>query len=132
MVSKGCRCPKTGLASVHRRTVRRQRIRMIVTYALLGVRGVVVLFLYWMVLTSLKSYSAYSSESIPEIFTLHPSPENYREAFTAVPLARYFLNTLIFTLATTAPMLIVIVFSAFALRDWNSRGGTSCLRHSCH
>ena len=112
---QGVSVPENRLASAHRRTVRRQRIRMIVTYALLGVWGVVVLFpFYWMVLTSLKSYSAYSSESIPKFFTLHPSLENYREAFTAVPLARYFLNTLIFTLATTALMLIVIVFSAFA------------------
>lgn len=112
---QGVSVPENRLASAHRRTVRRQRIRMIITYALLGVWGVVVLFpFYWMVLTSLKSYSAYSSESIPKFFTLHPSLENYREAFTAVPLARYFLNTLIFTLATTALMLIVIVFSAFA------------------
>ena len=120
---QGVSVPENRLASVHRRTVRRQRIRMIVTYALLGVWGVVVLFpFYWMVLTSLKSYSAYSSESIPKFFTLHPSLENYREAFTAVPLARYFLNTLIFTLATTALMLIVIVFSAFAFARLVFRG----------
>ena len=120
---QGVSVPENRLASAHRRTVRRQRIRMIVTYALLGVWGVVVLFpFYWMVLTSLKSYSAYSSESIPKFFTLHPSLENYREAFTAVPLARYFLNTLIFTLATTALMLIVIVFSAFAFARLEFRG----------
>ena len=120
---QGVSVPENRLASAHRRTVRRQRIRMIVTYALLGVWGVVVLFpFYWMVLTSLKSYSAYSSESIPKFFTLHPSLENYREAFTAVPLARYFLNTLIFTLATTALMLIFIVFSAFAFARLEFRG----------
>ena len=120
---QGVSVPENRLASAHRRTVRRQRIRMIVTYALLGVWGVVVLFpFYWMVLTSLKSYGAYSSESIPKFFTLHPSLENYREAFTAVPLARYFLNTLIFTLATTALMLIVIVFSAFAFARLEFRG----------
>ena len=120
---QGVSVPENRLASAHRRTVRRQRIRMIVTYALLGVWGVVVLFpFYWMVLTSLKSYSAYSSESIPKFFTLHPSLENYREAFTAVPLARYFLNTLIVTLATTALMLIVIVFSAFAFARLEFRG----------
>ena len=64
---QGVSVPENRLASAHRRTVRRQHIRMIVTYALLGVWGVVVLFpFYWMVLTSLKSYSAYSSESIPK------------------------------------------------------------------
>ena len=35
-------------------------------------------------------------------------------AFTAVPLADYFVNTLIFTLSTTAVMLIVTVLAAFA------------------
>ena len=40
--------------------------------------------------------------------------ENYTEAFTAVPLARYFMNTVIFTGVTTALMLVVIVLAAFA------------------
>ena len=49
---QGVSVPENRLASAHRRTVRRQRIRMIITYALLGVWGVVVLFpFYWMVLT---------------------------------------------------------------------------------
>ena len=48
--------------------------------------------------------------------------ENYTEAFTAVPLARYFLNTLIFTLATTAAMLAVTVLAAFAFSRLAFRG----------
>ena len=86
-----------------------------VTYFLLTVWALFVLFpFYWMVLTSLKSYSAYNGEYIPTFFTLSPTLENYREAFSAVPLAGYFLNTLVFTLATTALMLFVIVFAAYA------------------
>jgi multiple sugar transport system permease protein len=113
----------TRLTAIRRRAARNQRIRLIITYALLGVWAVVVLFpFYWMVLTSVKSYSAYSSESIPKFFTLHPSLENYREAFTQVPLARYFLNTLIFTVVTTLLMLIVIVFSAFAFARLDFKG----------
>ncbi len=84
-------------------------------YLFLAFWAVVVLFpFYWMVLTSVKSFSAYSSESTPAFYTLSPTLENYREAFTAVPLARYFLNTFIFTVATTALMLIVIVLAAYA------------------
>lgn len=52
---------------------------------------------YWMVLTSLKSYGAYNSEHIPAFFTLSPTLENYVQAFTAVPLGGYLLNTLIFS-----------------------------------
>ena len=95
----------------------------ILIYSMLVVWAVIVLFpFYWMVLTSVKSYSSYNSEFIPRLFTLSPTLENYREAFTAVPLARYFLNTLIFTLATTAIMLVVTVLSAYAFARMNFKG----------
>ena len=77
---------------------------------------------YWMVLTSIKSYSAYNSEYIPKFFTLYPTLQNYAEAFSAVPLARYFLNTLIFTVVTTCLMLVVITLAAFAFARLNFRG----------
>ena len=94
-----------------------------VIYALLAVWAVVVLFpFYWMVLTSVKSYGAYNSEYIPKFFTLSPTLQNYFDAFTEVPLAKYFLNTVIFTVATTALMLLVIVFAAFAFARLQFRG----------
>jgi multiple sugar transport system permease protein len=94
---------------------RNDRILRTVTYILLGFWALVVLFpFYWMLLTSVKSYSAYNGEYIPQFFTANPTLENYREAFTAVPLAKYFTNTIIFTLATTAIMLAVIVLAAYA------------------
>lgn len=94
-----------------------------VTYALLTVWAVVVLFpFYWMLLTSVKSYSSYNSEYIPKFFTLSPTMQNYVDAFTAVPLADYFMNTLIFTVATTAVMLFVTVFAAFAFARLEFRG----------
>ena len=94
-----------------------------VTYILLVFWAIVVLFpFYWMVLTSLKSYSAYNSEYIPQLYTLSPTLQNYKDAFTAVPLARYFTNTLIFTLATTATMLVVTVLAAYAFARLKFRG----------
>ena len=102
---------------------RRQAVRRAVTYVLLALWAVIVLFpFYWMVLTSVKSYSAYSAERIPAFFTLSPTLQNYHDAFTAVPLARYFLNTLVFTVATTAIMLVVITLAAFAFARLNFRG----------
>lgn len=102
---------------------RRRAVRRAVTYVLLALWAVIVLFpFYWMVLTSVKSYSAYSSERIPAFFTLSPTLQNYRDAFTAVPLGRYFLNTVIFTVATTAIMLVVITLAAFAFARLNFRG----------
>ena len=94
-----------------------------VVYALLGLWALIVLFpFYWMVLTSVKSYSAYNSEFIPQLFTLSPTLQNYLDAFTQVPLDDYFLNTVIFTLATTALMLVVTVLAAFAFSRMNFKG----------
>ncbi len=102
---------------------RRNWLRKSITYAGLFLWGIMVLFpFYWMLLTSVKGYGAYNSEYIPQLFTLSPTFENYVHAFTAVPLARYFLNTLIFTLATTAIMLVVTVLAAFAFARLNFRG----------
>ncbi|MBQ7933352.1 MAG: carbohydrate ABC transporter permease [Lachnospiraceae bacterium] len=100
-----------------------ERVRKTVIYLLLSVWALVVLFpFYWMVLTSVKSYSAYNSEYIPKLYTLSPTLQNYVDAFTTVPLGRYFLNTLIFTIATTALMLVVIVLAAFAFARLEFKG----------
>ena len=97
--------------------------RQTVTHILLALWALIVLFpFYWMLLSSVKSYSAYNSEYIPAFFTLSPTLENYRDAFTAVPLGRYFVNTLVFTLGTTALMLVVTVLAAFAFARLNFRG----------
>lgn len=111
----------------YKKTERRDRVKKAAfnafKYLMLGIWGVIVLFpFYWMVLTSIKSYSAYNSEYIPKFFTLYPTPQNYAEAFSAVPLARYFLNTLIFTVVTTCLMLVVITLAAFAFARLNFRG----------
>ena len=87
----------------------------VLIYIMLGVWAMMVLFpFYYMILTSLKSQGAYNSEFTPKLYTLAPTLENYRTAFSAVPLGDYFLNTLIFTLLTTAIMLVVSVLAAFA------------------
>lgn len=84
-------------------------------YVFLIFWALIVLFpFYWMVLTSVKDYAAYNAEYIPQFFTLSPTMQNYADAFTTVPLGKYLLNTLIFTVVTTALMLVVITLAAFA------------------
>lgn len=101
----------------------RSLIGKAVIYVLLSLWALMVLFpFYWMILTSLKSYGSYNAEYIPTLYTLAPTLENYREAFSAVPLGRYFLNTIIFTLGTTAIMMVVITLAAFAFARVNFRG----------
>ena len=95
----------------------------VLIYVFLAIWAVIVLFpFYWMVLTSLKSFASYNSEYIPRFFTTEPTLQNYADAFTTVPLGRYFLNILIFTVATTGLMMLVIVPAAFAFARLEFRG----------
>ena len=101
----------------------RQRVTKTVTYIFLTVWGLLVLFpFYWMLLSSVKSYSSYNSEIVPKFFTLSPTMENYASAFSTVNLSGYLLNTLIFALATTALMMAVIIFAAFAFARLDFKG----------
>ena len=106
---------RTDYIKIEKNARMRKKTVSVITYILLVLWAVIVLFpFYWMILTSVKSYGAYNSENIPQFFTLSPTLENYGAAFTEVPLGKYLLNTTIFTLATTAIMLAVITFAAFA------------------
>lgn len=113
----------TDYAKIEKQARIRSRVRSTVVHILLSLWAVIVLFpFYWMVLTSVKSYSAYNSEYIPKFFTLSPTLQNYVGAFTAVPLGRYFTNTLVFTLITTLLMLSVITLAAFAFARLEFKG----------
>ena len=103
-------------------SVRKKSVKA-VTYVMLSLWGIVVLFpFYWMILTSLKGYGEYNSEYIPKFFTETPTLQNYVDAFQTVPLGRYLVNTLIFTVATTAIMMVVITLAAYAFARLSFRG----------
>lgn len=113
----------TDYVKIEKQAKIRSRVRSTVVHILLSLWAVIVLFpFYWMMLTSVKSYSAYNSEYIPKFFTLSPTLQNYVDAFTAVPLGRYFTNTLVFTLITTLLMLSVITLAAFAFARLEFKG----------
>ncbi len=102
---------------------KRKAVKKAITYTLLGIWAVLVLFpFYWMLLSSIKGYGDYNAESTPQFITLNPTLENYIIAFTSVPLLDYFINTLIFTVATTAIMIVIIVPAAFAFARLNFKG----------
>lgn len=101
----------------------RTLVSKILVYALLVFWALIVLFpFYWMILTSVKGYAAYNAELVPRFFTTEPVLRNYVDAFTTVSLGRYFLNTFIFTMATTALMLLVIIPAAFAFARLDFKG----------
>jgi multiple sugar transport system permease protein len=71
----------TDYAKIEKQARIRSRVRSTVVHILLSLWAVIVLFpFYWMVLTSVKSYSAYNSEYIPKFFTLSQT--------TSTPLRR--------------------------------------------
>lgn len=108
---------------IERSEKRRQIFGKGVIYLFLTVWALIVLFpFYWMLLTSVKSYGSYNAEYIPAFFTTSPTLENYTAAFTAVPLAKYLINTLFFTVVTTAVMMLVITLAAYAFARLNFPG----------
>lgn len=114
---------RTDYGTIEKSIKNRGTVVRIITYVLLFVWAGIVLFpFYWMILTSVKSYGAYNSEYIPKFYTLSPTLQNYVDAFTAVSLGRYLINTLVFTLITTLIMLVVITLAAFAFARLEFRG----------
>ena len=100
-----------------------KKIKKTIVYILLGIWALVVLFpFYWMILSSIKSFGEYNAEMIPSFIAKNPTLENYFTAFSSVPLVDYFFNTIIFTVLTTALMLLIIVPAAFAFARLNFKG----------
>ena len=94
-----------------------------IIYIFLAIWALVVLFpFYWMILTSFKDYGSYNAEYVPKFYATDPTIDNYVNAFTQVDLGRYFLNTILFTFATTFLMLVVIVLAAFAFSRLQFKG----------
>ena len=92
-------------------------------FVFLTLWALIVLFpFYWMVLTSFKDTTLFMDEKVPTFFTTEPTLANYSKAFTEVPLGRFLLNTLIYTVATTGLMMIVIVPAAFAFARLEFKG----------
>ena len=102
---------------------RSRAVSKVLIIIFLAIWALIVLFpFYWMVLTSFKDTTLFMDEKIPTFFTTEPTLANYSKAFTEVPLGRFLLNTLIFTVVTTGLMLVVIVPAAFAFARLEFKG----------
>ena len=99
------------------------KLKKTLIYVLLTLWALIVLFpFYWMILTSVKSYGSYNAEYIPSFFTLSPTLQNYVDAFTTVSLGKYLLQTFLFTVVTTALMVVVSTLAAFAFARLEFKG----------
>jgi len=95
------------------------------SYILLAFWAFMVLFpFYWMIITSLKTAAEYNAELTPSFYPTSFEYRNYINAFgtRGVDLLRYLFNTLIFTVVTTALMMVVIVPAAYAFARLDFKG----------
>jgi ABC-type glycerol-3-phosphate transport system permease component len=89
-------------------------------YVVVGVAVLVVLFpLLWMVAAALKTNGEIIDPSAPLIPT-HPQWSNLSAAWDAAPFGRFFLNTLLFSVFTTAGQIVTGMLAgyAFAMFDF--------------
>lgn len=97
--------------------------RKIIIYIFLIIWALIVIFpFYWMIITSLKSFTAYNAEQVPSLIAMPPTIINYLTAFKEVSLARYLVNTLLFSVGTTIITVVVITLAAFAFARLNFKG----------
>ena len=78
-------------------------VLLILIYLFLIIAALSVLFpFYWMIVTSFKTLADYTQESVPAFIPTTLTFENYVTAWVSVSLGRYMINTVIFSLTTTA------------------------------
>jgi len=97
-------------------------VARIIGYIILTiVAGMMVVPFMWMVTTSFKTQGtefSYPPQILPSQFDL----TNYQTLFNNLPFARYFLNTVIVTLATVTGQLVVCSLAAYGFARLNFMG----------
>lgn len=102
-----------------------RHLRLVLSYALILVVGIFVLFpFYWMVASSLKSTVEIFSIP-PTWWPVHPTLGAYSDLANDPLFPRYFLNSVIVACGTTILAIIVGSLAAFALARFRFRGGST-------
>lgn len=108
---------------ISRSAIVKSIVMKVITYTFLAICAIVVIFpFYWMILTSLKSFSSYNGEQVPKLIAVKPTLENYITAFKETELLRYMGNTLFFAVVTTVLMVVVAILAAYAFARLDFKG----------
>jgi len=75
--------------------------------------GIVIIPIYWIVITSFKSQDTYFSAN-PLVPPTSPTVENYQFVFQS-GFARYFVNSVIVTIGAIVPALVISFMAAYAI-----------------
>ena len=91
-----------------------KRTKRAILYLILAIgAAIMVLPFVWMLLSSFKT-AAEVNTTPPTVFPANPTFENYRYAFEKAPFARYFLNSVIVTVACVGFTMFTTILAAFA------------------
>ena len=90
---------------------------------LVGFAIVIIYPLFWMVVSSMKSYKEIYNNvwGLPSAWLI----ENYKTAWEK-GISAYFVNSVIVTMATVVSVLIIASMAAFALSRFRPRSGRPC------
>lgn len=114
---------KKSFNTVAKQEKQKNRIYLALIYVFLVIGALSVLFpFYWMIQSSFKTLEDYTSELTPSFFPTAFTFENYIQAWTAVSLGKYMANTFIFSILTTAILLIICILAAFAFARLEFKG----------
>lgn len=102
------------------------RPRLLGAISLVSQHGILIVFslftvfpLYWMVLSSVKPLGEILNSAF---YTARPTLESYKEALSAIPIARMTLNTLLIASIQTLSQLLTACLASYALVRWDFYG----------
>lgn len=85
-----------------------------IMYVILAIgAAIMILPFVWMILSSLKT-AAEVNTTPPTVFPANPTLENYVYAFEKAPFGRFFLNSVIVTIACVAFTMFTTILASFA------------------
>jgi putative chitobiose transport system permease protein len=113
--------------AIRRRNVSRKRGRQVVSnslwYLVLTAVAVITVFPFvWMLLTSLKGPTDPITSVPPQFLPSHPTLDNYTHVLDALPIPRFFLNSVFVSVATGALNVLVAAMAAYPLAKMHFRG----------
>lgn len=101
---------------------RRTLLREILRWSMIIVFLVWILApILWMVGTSLKT-PAEQFDGHLRLFPENPAWDNYKKIWNTIPLARYFMNSLLISLITVIVCITIASFASYALSKFRFRG----------
>lgn len=110
-------------AAAHRRRQRTRAAETIFWYAvLLSMAGVTVLPFLWILVTSFKGPRDAIVSVPPQFIPTDPTFDNYLRVWNQLPVARFFINSVIVAVTTTALNLLVTSLAAYPLAKMRFRG----------